>query len=86
MKHVTIDEEGCCCVLCIQLGEGLIGLDSKGLKLEEDIGGLGKVRGLELEEDTGGISMEKGFGCLVHIICTQIKRLKLYYTICSKLY
>ena len=71
----------------LKLEEDIGGLGKvRGLKLEEDIGGLGKVRGLELEEDTGGISMEKGFGCLVHIICTQIKRLKLYYTICSKLY
>ena len=32
----------------------------RGLKLEEDTGGLGEVRGLKLEEDTGGISREKG--------------------------
>ena len=32
----------------------------RGLKLEEDTGGLGKLRGLNLEEDTGGISREKG--------------------------
>ena len=58
----------------------------RGLKLEEDTGGLGKLRGLNLEEDTGGISREKAFGRLVHIICTKIKRLRLYYAICSKLY
>lgn len=62
LNHVTIDEEGCCCVLCIQLGEGLIGLDSKGLKLEED---------------TGVIFRENGFGLLIPIIYSNIKRLRL---------
>ena len=71
LNHVTIDEEGCCCVLCIQLGEGLIGLDSKGLKLEED---------------TGGIFREKRYGLLIPVICTNIKRLRLKYDICVNMY
>jgi len=31
LTHLTIDEEGCCCwVLCTQLKEELMGLDSQG--------------------------------------------------------
>ena len=71
LNHVTIDEEGCCCVLCIQLGKGLIGFDSKGFKLDED---------------RGVFFTENGFGLLIPIICTNVKRLRLKYAICFKWY
>ncbi|KAG5149342.1 hypothetical protein JHK82_016223 [Glycine max] len=52
-------------------GKGLIGLDSKGLRLKED---------------TCVIFRENGFGLSNPIICTNTKRLRLKYAIYFKLY